>query len=99
MFCLDFSDQNNDDFINDIDDVPRFIKKISEMKICLMLILKFMIRIIFLKNFRDQNDDDFIDDIDDVPRLRRVAPPPPPEFQSRPSRRYPSPPPQQPPSR
>jgi len=48
---------------------------------------------------RDQNDDGFIDDIDDVPRLRRVAPPPPPEFQSRPSRRYPSPPPQQPPSR
>ena len=41
---------------------------------------------------RDNDDDLFNEDIDDVPRLRRVAPPPPPDFQSRPSRRYPSPP-------
>lgn len=38
------------------------------------------------------NEDEF-DELEDVPRLRRIAPPPPPEFQSRnPARRYPSPP-------
>ena len=43
-----FRDQNDDDFSDDIDDVPRFIKKISEMKIYFMVILKFMQKINFL---------------------------------------------------
>ena len=39
----------------------------------------------------NSEEEDFASE--DVPRLRRIAPPPPPEFQSRPaSRRYPSPP-------
>jgi len=37
----------------------------------------------------NSEEEDFAED---VPRLRRIAPPPPPEFQSRPARRYPSPP-------
>ena len=39
---------------------------------------------------RDNSEEE--DLAEDVPRLRRIAPPPPPEFQSRPTRRYPSPP-------
>ena len=39
---------------------------------------------------RDNSEEE--DFAEDVPRLRRVAPPPPPDFQSRPNRRYPSPP-------